>query len=536
MTTVTSPQLTDLTKEELVAMVAAARAELAETEAKLQYVLAKMYAPSSEKRPYKEEDGKQEDLFGIPVQQDPEPPPQTITVPAHERERSKPKGHGRQPVSRELPTEERIIHASEADKVGPNGEALVLLGYETSEKIDVTPETLFRLITKRERWGLADTRETLITAPVEACLVPKSKATDAFALDVILKKFHMGLPLARQLMDLNHRGAQLSDSFMSDLIKQTAERFRPIWEALRSQVLQNRVVYADETPIRQLIPISQGTPEHPDRRVRTSYFWAWLGGGQFYLHYGLTRSQDEVRKVLGIPEDGEWDPDGLIAFLVTDGYAGYNPVLTCTLKPDVARILRVFCWAHVRRRFLTCAERGDANARQLVALIAELFRIEKAIRKENDKDDRSGAAADAFRLERRQRDSAPIVAQIRMLIDRFVPCYTAGRDMAEHLAYTLRLWDGLTLFLSHGDLPTDNNSSERALRPIVVGRKNWLFVGSEDSGEWAAIFFSLIESCRMLKIDPRRYLAHVTPLIVGEHPPEASTLTPLALRAELIKR
>lgn len=525
----------DLQLDGLTAQLAATRAELAETDAKLQYLLQKAFAPSSEKRPYQEQDGKQETLFGMPVEQPPEAPVAAVTIPAHERAPAKPKGHGRQQVSRELPVEIRVIPVSDADKIGPGGEALVLLGYEESEKIDLKPQTVQRLITRRENWGLPDTRETLITAPVAPCLIPKGKATDDFVHEVVLNKFHLGLPLHRQLMDLNHRGAQLSDSFLSDVVKQAAERYRPLWEALRHQVLDNRVVYADETPIRQLIPISAATAAEPERRVRTSYFWAWLGGGQFYLHYGLTRSQQEVRDVLGIPAEGEWDHDGLIAFLVTDGYAGYNPAVTSRAPGQPPPIRRVACWAHVRRRFLACADRGDANAHQLVALIAELFRIERAIRKDNEKAERRGDAAIAHRLVIRQRDSTPIVAAIKTLIDRFIPYYTAGRDMAGHLGYTTRLWDALTLFLDHGDLPTDNNASERALRPIVVGRKNWYFVGSEDAGAWAAIFFSLIESCRMLKIDPRRYLAHVTPLLVADRPPDPATLTPLALRGILAR-
>ena len=248
-------------------------------------------------------------------------------------------------------------------------------------------------------------------------------------------------------------------------------------------MLANRVVYADETPIRQLIPPTAATVENPDLRVRTGYFWAWIGGSQFYLHYGKTRSQEEVRTVLGIPAEGEWDPDGLIGFLVTDGYAGYHPAVTNPDPDQPPPIQRVACWAHVRRRFLECAERNDANAAQMITLINELFRIERGTRKDSDQHKLSTEAAAALRHERRQRDSAPIIAAIKALIDQLTPLYTPGRDMAKHLGYTRNLWRALTLFVHHHDLPLDNNTAERALRPVVVGRKNWLFVGSEDAGE-----------------------------------------------------
>lgn len=538
-----STELLNLSKPDLIelaqqqaAELSAMKVELTEVQAKLDYVLKKAFAPTSEKRPYAEQDGVQQSFFGVPVQEVTEAHPEKTTIPEHEREKAKPKGHGRQEVSRELPAEEQIIPAAEADKIGPNGETLVLLGYEVSEKIDIVPGVLRRLIIKREKFGLADTRETLHIAPVPTALIPKGKATDALVLDVILNKFHLGLPLHRQLMDLNHRGAHLSDSFLSDLIKQAAPVFRPIYEALLKQVLANRVVYADETPIRQLIPAAQANPNEPERRVRTGYFWAWIGGNQFYLHYGKTRSQDEVRTVLGIPAEGEWDPDGLIGFLVTDGYAGYNPAVTNPDPDQPPPIQRVACWAHVRRRFLECSERGDTNATQILTLINELFRIERGTRKDIDKQKLSDEAAAALRHERRQQGSAPVIVAIQKLIDQLTPLYAPSRDLAKHLAYTRNLWNALTLFLQHHDLPLDNNTAERALRPVVVGRKNWLFVGSEDAGEWAAIFFSLIESCRMQKIDPRRYLAHVTPLLTSAKPPDAAALTPLALREILTAR
>lgn len=541
-----STELLNLSKADLVGLVQkkdieilAVKSELTEVQAKLDYVIKKAFAPSSERRPYIENDGVQQSLFGVPVQEaaEADKTPEKTTVAEHERDKATPKGHGRQSVSRELPVEEQIIPAADADKVGPNGEMLVLLGYETSEKIDVVPGVLRRLIIKREKFGLADTRETLHTAPVPAALIPKGKATDAFVLDVVLNKFHLGLPLHRQLMDLNHRGAQLSDSFLSDLVKQAAQVFRPVYDAILQQVLTNRVVYADETPIRQLIPPSAATPSEPQRRVRTGYFWAWIGGSQLYLHYGKTRSQDEVRTVLNIPDEGDWDYDGLIGFLVTDGYAGYNPAVA-PRDPDRSSppIQRVACWAHVRRRFLECAERGDVNAKQLAELISELFRIDRGIRKDIDKQKLHPEAAAAFRHERRQRDSAPIVEAIKQRIEQLTPLYTPSRDFAKHLVYTKNIWHALTLFLQYHELPLDNNTAERALRPVVVGRKNWLFVGSEDAGEWAAIFFSLIESCRMHHIDPRRYLTHIAPLLISEQPPDPATLTPLMLRDTLTTR
>ena len=514
--------------------LAAARAEAADVQAKLDYVAKKLFTPSSEKKPYTEKDGTQQTLFTTPVEQDLAPVAEII-VPAHLRTK---KGHGRKPVSRELPVEERIIPASEAEKIGPNGEALVLLGYEESRKLDVVPAILRCLLTKREKWGLLDTRETLFVAPIEPCLIPKGKATDAFILDVILNKYQLSLPLYRQVSVLNARGADINVSWMSDLIKQTATVFAPVHDALRDYLLKQRLVYVDETPVRQLIPGKK--KDNGDTTVHTSYYWAWIGGdpdrAQCYFHYDTTRSQSALRTVLQIPDDDPWDTDGCIALLMCDGYAAYNLIDTVPMTQEQRRIRRIACWVHVRRPFLKCAELGDKNATDIVALINKLFSAERTIRKENDKKNRRGADAHAYTLSERQIHAKPIIEQIKTRIEACRPYYTPARDMAKAINYTLKLWDSLTVVLKHGDAPIDNNTAERAIRPLAIGRKNWLFVGSEDAGTWSAIFFSLIESCRLQKIDPRKYFAYITPILVRRDPTtDYRQLIPMMVKDKLAK-
>jgi transposase len=523
----------DALKVELVS----ARAEAAELQTKLDYVAKQLFRPSSEQRAYAECDGVQQTFLGTPVEAVVEAPASTTTVPAHTRAT---RGHGRRPVSRDLPTHEQIIPAAEADKVGADGEPLALLGYEISEKLDIVPGVLRRLIIKREKWGTPDTRETLHVAPVPPSLIPKGKASDAFVLDVICKKYALGLPLYRQLGDLNARGADVNAAWLSDLIKQAAAVFAPVYDALRQHLLRQRLLYADETPIRQLRPASQrstadGADDDP-RTVRTSYYWAWLGDDHCYIHFDPTRSQSAIRTVLNIPDDTVWDPGGCIALLMCDGYAGYNIIDTAPLANEQHRITRVACWAHVRRRFLACADLGDDNAKHLIDAIDRLFSCDRTIRKANARAQRLGADAHAYTHAERQLHAAPIIADIRQQIDRYRPHYTPARDMAKHIAYTLNLWRNLTVFLDHGDVPLDNNTAERAIRPLAVGRKNWLFVGSEDAGTWSAIFFSLIESCRLQHIDPRRYLEHITPHLTSREPIDHATLIPGAVKAQLPAR
>jgi transposase len=554
------PELLSLSREELADLIVAGRREIAalnnqlsESEKMLKFLHEKMFRPKSEKTPYVERDGVQLTLFSTPVEQHSETPatgeaekdePEQINVPAHTREKVK-KGHGRKAVSRELQTEERIIHAQPEDKIGPNGEALVLLGYEESRKIDLIPSILRCLIIKREIWGWPDTREVAFTAPVEPCLIPKGKATDAFIIDVLINKFQLGLPLYRQMSALNARGADINASWMSDLVKQAASVFTPVYQAIREQLLRERIVYVDETPIKQCFNTLRLTDEEKARGktiwkkdIHTGYYWAWLGGNpdtsQCYFHYAPTRGQSAVRDVLDIPSDDlPWEKNNCIALLMCDGYAAYNIISNQPMHDDESRIVRISCWAHVRRAFKECADMGNTHAGEIVALINDIYRVERDARKENDKKKRTSEESLAHILAQREKITAPIIDSIKKLLDQYRPHYTPQSNFRKAIDYTLNLWENLTVFLHHADAPIDNNAAERAIRPLAVGRKNWLFVGSEDAGTWSALFFSLIESCRLQKIDPRAYFHHITPILVRGGKIDCHALNPLALKNTL---
>lgn len=508
---------------------AALAGENAELHVQLEWLRKQIFGQRSERSQHP--DPQQQSFLDAPVAHDETPadPAETETITY---ERKKP--GGRKPVSRELPTEEIVLRASDEERVGPNGERLVSLGFEVTERLHIVPEKLLRLIIKREKLGLADTRELAYTVPPEPCLVPGGKATDAFLHEVVLRKYHQGLPLYRQLGLYNAQGADLADNFLVGCVRHVAAAYAPIAASIRIQVLAQAWVQVDETPVRQL-----RAPEG----VRTAYFWAWVAGGQVSIHFGPTRSRAEVRDVLGIPYDpgdprdgsngdldpGSWEHGSHIGFLVCDGYTGYDHVFAA------GTIRRVACWAHARRKF-KAYEEVDANARRLVALINDAFRVDRRARKDADKQRLRGAERTELLHARRQEHSAGIVAAIRTELAALAPLYSPDSGMREAVGYALNQWDALTVFLDHGFLPMDNNQAERVIRPIAIGRKNWLFVGSEDGGEWAAILYSIIESCRLQKIDPRRYFEYVTPILVQTTAEQldAQALTPAAMRSTLL--
>lgn len=531
------PDLDTLSREQLGDMIVVLRNELAQSEKVIAFMHEKMFRPKSEKMPYVETDGAQQNFLSTPVEKQPETfaekPPETIAVAAH----TKRKGHGRKPIPRDLPTEERIIHARPEDKIGPGGEALVLLGYETAHKLDLVPSILRRLIMKREIWGLPDTREAAFVAPVQPCLIPKGKATDAFIIDVLVNKFQLGLPLYRQVIALNARGADINPSWMGELVKQSAPIYEPIYNAIRDQLMRQRLVYVDETPIKQGYDTIDANGK-PTKEIRTSYYWAWLGGdpdtSQCYIYFAPTRAQSAVRDVLQMPDDdAPWEKDNCIALLMCDGYAAYNIISTQPMPDENQRIVRIACWAHVRRYIKDVADMGNTHAIELLAIINKLFANERDIRHENQKKKRTDDDAQQYRLSERQKIAGPILDTIKAHLDKYRAIYPPQSNMCKAANYAHNLWDNLTVFLKHAEVPLDNNAAERAIRPLAVGRKNWLFVGSEDAGTWSAIFFSLIESCRLQKIDPRAYFHHITPILVGGGHIDYQALTPLALKNTL---
>ena len=269
--------------------IAALEGEKAELQLKLQQTRQALFGPSSE-RTARTKPPVADTLLGIPAKTD-EPPatpaePAETQVITYQRKKRIPgaKGHGRTPVSSEIRVIEIIIPATPEERIGPGGEQLVLRDYEETERIDLDPHQLIRLVYKRERLGLPDTRETVFTAALPDCLIPKGKATDRFIHEILIRKFLLGLPLYRQAMDLNLQGAQINDAWLGDCVRAAATHYSPIALAIRDQVLTSRYVQADETPILQ----------QTDTGIRTGYFVLAATGAVVEMHLTTTQPHPEV--------------------------------------------------------------------------------------------------------------------------------------------------------------------------------------------------------------------------------------------------
>ncbi len=520
------------------------RAQYDDVAAKLDWLRRQTFGPTSERTRRVPEQGQQA-LFGVPIELGPLSGAGTTTdetndpttdgdttessdehAPAADQDRrgSPRRGHGRTRPAQELPAVEQVLTVPEVDRVQADGTPMAFLGYAVTELLDRVPAQTRRLIIKRERWGDPTTREPLIIAALPVRLVPKGKASDSFIQEAVVQKFFTGTPLHRQVMDINCQGAGVSRSFMSDMVKHAARLYAPVAEAILADVLTNRFVHADETPL----------PYQTGDGIKTGYLWAWLAGGQVAFHYGATRGAIQVQQVLEHVDDGEAHQGEagvptrpLIGFLITDGYAGYNHAC----RTDGAGLRRVYCWVHARRKFKPYQD--DPNAAELVQRINDLFSIDRQARRDARARSLDPDQTVALIHQRRQELALPKLTALRERLGLMAQIYPDEGGIGAGISYLRERWDGFTVYTEHGFLPMDNNAAERALRRPVVGRKNYYFVGSEDAGDWAATHYSLMESCRMQDLDPRAYLAHITPRLLAANPTDPALLTPKAVRSVL---
>ncbi|WP_176026002.1 IS66 family transposase, partial [Robbsia andropogonis] len=353
------------------------------------------------------------------------------------------------------------------------------IGEDVSEKLDYTPGvfTVERHI--RGKWACAKC-ETLIQAPVDAHVIDKGIPTAGLLAHVLVAKYGDHLPLYRQEHIFERAGFAIPRSTMGAWIGACGVQLQPLVDGLRAQIVQHRVLQADETPVSMLVPGKQKT--------HRSYLWTYCPGafesmkGVVY-DFAESRAGEHARAFLR-----NWQGK-----LVCDDFSGY--------KASFAQgVTEIGCMAHARRKFYELhASNKSQIAEKALQHIGQLYEIEREVQ-DLEPDERH---------ERRQRRSRPIADALHtwMLLQR--QQVSEGAAIAKALDYSLRRWEALTRFLDDSQLPIDNNWAENQIRPIALGRKNWLFAGSLRAGKRAAAIMSLVQSAKLNGHDPYAYLKDV---------------------------
>ena len=334
--------------------------------------------------------------------------------------------------------------------------------------------------------------------PAPASVLGKSLADVSLLACMAIDKFSYHLPLYRQHQRMKAGGVQLARSTLTGLIHRTADLLEPIYQAQLDSILRSDVLTMDETPIKA------GRRERG--RMRTSYFWPVYGDkNEIVFPFSPSRAHQMVREVLG----------EYCGVLLTDGYLAYEKYAA-----EVNGVVHAQCWSHARRYFVKAENVEPALTARALDLIGRLYQEEAKLR--------GPAVADAKRAEERGRHSKPLVdeffAWLRAeLVERVL---LPSNPFTEAANYTLEREKQLRVFLEYPNVPLDTNHLEREIRPIAIGRKNWMFCWTELGAQCVGIFQSLLGTCRLQGVDPYTYLVDVLQRVAIHPASEVALLTP----------
>ena len=467
------------------------------------------FGQSSEKRTYVLHDGQLsmfEQAGDGNTEKTPEEVPriekQSVSVAAHTR---KPK-RTLEELAANLPEEPVILDLPDAQKYTADGRPLKYIGTDLiRSELVKEPARIYvkkyycRTYTDpvaEALTGKADIRRPVAPAP----LLPHSYASASVVTDIIVKKYADALPLYRQEQIWKRMGVDLKRNTMANWVIQTAELYlKPFSDAFLRELLKQAVIHADETVV-------QVNKEPGREATAESRIWAYASSKRVerqirYFRYEESRKGACAEKVLG----------GYKGVVISDGYSGYGILSETT---------RAGCWAHARRKWVEAMPDGATKENALAAkgleYCSQLFEVEQKLEKLSDRE----------RLEQRRLLSRPIVDEYYAWLQTiFKP---AGK-LKKAIVYSLNQKEYLCAFLDHGEIEISNNQVENAIRPIVVGRKNWLFCDTQAGANASVIIFTLLETAKANGLNPESYLNHLLTVL-----PERFAADPLAVTDDLM--
>jgi transposase len=375
--------------------------------------------------------------------------------------------------------------------------AMAVIGEDTSERLDVIPAQFRVIVTKRPKLACRACPGTVVQATAPPRLIEGGIPTEAMVAHVLVARYADHLPLYRQAQILQRQGVIIERSTLSFWMGYAAAEVTPVVARLREMMLASTRIFADETVVPVLDP-GRG-------RTKQGYFWAiarddrpWAGDQPPAVVYSYApgRGHIHANALLG----------GYGGILQCDGYAAYKKFAASKSADPPATL--AFCWSHVRRGFYNLAKAKAPIAMEALRRIAALYEIEARVRGKSSAD----------RLVVRHIESRPLVTELRVWFEAQLAKLPTRGPTAEAIRYALNHWEGLQRFLEDGRIELDNNSVERAMRPVALSRKNSLFAGSDEGGENWACLASLIETCKLNGVNPQVYFTDLLTRLVNGWP------------------
>ncbi|MFN0194395.1 MAG: IS66 family transposase [Aestuariivirga sp.] len=395
----------------------------------------------------------------------------------------------RRPLPEHLPRQEEV---HEPSCTCPNcGGVMRKLGEDVTEVLEYVPAS-FKVIRHVRPKLSCRLCETIVQAPMPSLPIERGRPGSGLLAHVLVAKYADHLPLYRQSGIYAREGVDLERSTLADWVGRSAALLDPLVTALRREVMASGVLHGDDTPVPVLVPglgktktgrlwayVRDGRPHGDERPPAAAYFYSPDRKGE--------HPQAHLKSFKGI--------------LHADGYAGFNAIF------EKANVIEAACWAHVRRKFFDEHQAGSPLAKEALDRIGTLYGIEDGIR----------GKPPGERQRCREQQSVPLLGDLKAWLETTLPKLSSKSDLARAMRYTMSRWDALTRHLHDGRIEIDNNAAERSIRGIALGRKNYLFAGSDAGGERAAAIYSLIETAKLNGLDPEAWLRDVLTRI-ADHP------------------
>lgn len=418
----------------------------------------------------------------------PPPPPAPPTPPRPPRRTP----HGRLPIPEHL---ERVVidlELAEAERLCPHtGVPMVCIGYEESEKLEYRPGRLLVNVYRRAKYASPDriggNEVGVLTAPVPDHPLAKCKADVGLIAHAIVSKFADHLPFYRQDAIFAREGVEIGRSTLDGWALATAEALAPLGEALKEAVLDTDILFTDDSPM-PLLEAGRG-------QARTARLWVYVRGAPepplTAYDFTLDRRKRRPLEYLG----------GYQGYIHADAYGGYDELFTRE------GLIEVGCWCHARRRFDEAMSSRPREASEILAGIGRFYALEKEWR----------PLPPEVRHPQRLERARPLLTGLFERVEEMRTATLPSEPLRRAVDYLLHQRQALLRFLDDGRLKPDNNTAENAIRPLAIGRKNWLFAGSERGGRAAALYLGLIQSCKACNVNPWAYFDDILRRIMA-HP------------------
>lgn len=396
--------------------------------------------------------------------------------------------HGRQALPEHLKRVTHMLDIKPEDKGCGCGKELVYIGDDITERLDYVPSSLLVNSYVRPKYACSDSmcdgcgvkQHVTPEGPIDRC-----EADAGLLAHVIEEKYEHHNPLFRQEIRFERQGVPIARQTLGDWMSGCAIALGPLYELMKDRILKHDIVLNDDTPI--------DMRDGPSPGIQTARMWATVGGEDLkYTLYNFTTDRCKEGP-LGFFKDYK-------GYFMSDAYAGYGGLGKPTKEEVTVYIVtHLACWAHARRYFVESQSTSPRAAGEVLVLIAKLYGVES----------QSKHLSPEARLAVRWKESAPLLAKIKKKLEEHIPGHLPQSPMRKAINYTLGLWTELNVYLQDGRLPIDNNLAENAIRPIALGRKNWLFVGSAAGGHTASVLMTFTATCRKNKINTWAYLKDV---------------------------